>query len=74
VTVPAGTALPLELLTALSPETAQVETPVRARLRQAVVVDGDTALPAGAVLHGNVIEVDRAGTRAGTIAPRLQVH
>jgi hypothetical protein len=65
VTVPAGTALPLELLTALSSETAQVETPVRARLRQAVVVDGYTALPAGTVLHGNVTDVDRAGRVQG---------
>jgi hypothetical protein len=65
VTVPAGTALPLELLTAVSSETAQVETPVRARLRQAVVVDGYTALPAGAVLNGNVIDVERAGRVRG---------
>jgi len=65
VTVPAGTALPLELLTAVSSETAQVETPVRARLRQAVVIDDYTALPAGTVLHGNVTEVDRAGRVRG---------
>lgn len=65
VTVPAGTALPLELVTPVSSETATVEMPVRARLRQAVVVDGYTAIPAGAVLHGNVIEVDRAGRVQG---------
>ena len=65
VTVPAGTALPLELLTAVSSETATVEMPVRARLRQAVVVDNYTALPAGTVLHGNVTDVDRAGRVQG---------
>ena len=65
VTAPAGTALSLELQTALSSETAKVETPVRARLRQAVEVDGVTVLPAGAVLAGNVIEVDRAGRVQG---------
>src|SRR5687767_4023981 len=65
VEVPAGTALPLELLTAISSETAQVETPVRARLRQAVVVDDYTALPAGTILHGNVTDVDRAGRVRG---------
>lgn len=65
VTVPAGTALPLELLTAVSSETAQIETPVRARLRQAVVVNGYTALPAGAVLSGTVIDVARAGRVQG---------
>lgn len=65
VTVPAGTALPLELVTALSSETARVETPVRARLRQGIVVDGHTALPAGSVLTGEVIDVARAGRVRG---------
>jgi hypothetical protein len=63
--VPANTTLTLELLTAVSSETAQVETPVQARLRQAVVVDGYTAVPAGAVLSGNVIDVARAGRVQG---------
>jgi hypothetical protein len=65
VTLPAGTALPLELMTAVSSETAKVETPVRARLRQAVMVDGYTAVPAGAVLNGTVIDVARAGRVQG---------
>jgi hypothetical protein len=65
VTVPSGTTLPLELLTALSSETAQVETPVRARLRQSIDVDGRTALPAGTVLTGTVTEVARSGRVQG---------
>jgi hypothetical protein len=65
LTLPAGTALPLELLTALSSETAQVETAVRARLRQALSVDGRTVLPAGAILHGNVTDVERPGRVQG---------
>lgn len=65
VTVPAGTALPLELLTALSSETSQVETPVRARLRQAVTVDGYTAIPAGSVLTGTVTDVAESGRVQG---------
>jgi hypothetical protein len=65
VTVPANTSLPLELMTALSSETAQVETPVRARLRQAVTVDGVTAIPAGTVFVGDVAEVERAGRVSG---------
>ena len=65
VTVSAGTSLPLELLTALSSETAQIETPVRARLRQDVVVDGYTALPAGSILTGTVTDVDRPGRVQG---------
>ena len=65
VTAPANTALALDLMTALSSETAQVETPVRARLREPVVVDGYTVLPAGAMLNGNVIDVARAGRVQG---------
>ena len=52
-------------MTALSSETAQVETPVRARLRQALTIDGYTALPAGTVLTGTVTDVDRAGRVQG---------
>ena len=65
VTIPAGTTLPLELTTAVSTATAQVEMPVSARLRRAVTIDGTTALPAGTVLHGEVSEVERAGRVQG---------
>ena len=63
--IPAGTSLPLELTTALSSESAQVEAPVSARLRQAVTIDGYTALPAGSVLTGTVTDVERAGRVKG---------
>ena len=65
VTVPANTSLQLELTTAISSETATVEMPVTARLRQAVVVDGATAIPAGSTFHGEVTEVERAGRVRG---------
>jgi hypothetical protein len=65
VTIPVGTVLPLELTTAVSSATAEVETPVSARLRRAVIVDGTTALPAGSIVHGEVSEVDRAGRVQG---------
>jgi hypothetical protein len=65
VTIPSGTALPLELTTAVSSETAQVEMPVTARLRRAVMIDGETALPAGAVFNGEVSDVERAGRVKG---------
>lgn len=65
LTIPAGTALPIELETALSSETAAVETPVRARLKQAIVVDGVTALPAGAIVSGHVTTAERAGRVKG---------
>jgi hypothetical protein len=52
-------------MTALSSETATVETPVRARVRQAIDVDGDVAIPAGTVLTGSVIDVARPGRVQG---------
>ena len=65
LTIPAGTALPLELTTAVSTETASVEMPVSARLRRAVTVDGVTVFPAGATVNGEVSEVDRPGRVKG---------
>jgi len=65
ITLPAGTSVPLELMTALSSETATVETPVRARVRQDVDVDGYVAIPAGTVLTGSVIDVARPGRVQG---------
>lgn len=65
VTIPAGTALPLELLTPLSSDSAQVETPVRARVREAVIVNGYTAIPAGSTLTGSVTDVAESGRVKG---------
>jgi len=65
VSAAVGTALSLSLITPLSTETAKVETPVTARLRQPIVVDGFTVVPAGATLHGDVTEVERAGRVKG---------
>ena len=65
VIVPQGTAIPLELETPLSSETTQVEAPVRARVRQAVIVDGVVAIPTGATLSGMVTHVERAGRVQG---------
>ena len=65
VTIPVGTDLPLELTNAVSSETAQVETPVSARLRRDVVVNGETAISAGSIFDGEVVEVERAGRVQG---------
>jgi hypothetical protein len=65
VSAPAGSELRLELTTALSTETAEIETPVSARLKGPVVVDGVTVLPADAVFHGHVTEADRPGRVRG---------
>ena len=65
VTLPAGTALPLQMTSAISSESAQVETPVSARLSNAVVINGDTVIPAGSVLTGTVTDVERSGRVKG---------
>jgi hypothetical protein len=65
ITIPAGTALPLELTTSVSSETATVEMPVNARVRQDVTIDGTTVLPAGSVVRGEVVDVARAGRVQG---------
>ncbi|HYS26631.1 MAG TPA: hypothetical protein VEP46_13550 [Vicinamibacterales bacterium] len=65
VTIPAGTALPLEMTSTISSESAQVEAPVSARLRNALTISGDTAIPAGSVLRGTVTDVERAGRVQG---------
>lgn len=65
LTIPAGTALPLELTTALSTRTATVEAPVSARLANGVIIDGATVLPAGTVFTGEVIDVQRPGRVEG---------
>ena len=65
VTIPAGTALPLEMTTTISSASAQVEAPVTARLQNAITINGDTAIPAGTVLRGTVTDVERSGRVKG---------
>jgi outer membrane lipoprotein SlyB len=65
VTAPAGTELALEMTSALSSESAQVETPVSARLRNALIINGDTVIPADATVTGTVTDVERSGRVQG---------
>jgi hypothetical protein len=65
VTLPAGTALRLDLKSAVASDTSKVEDTVRATLRQAVVIDGQTVLPAGTELVGTVTDVARSGRVKG---------
>src|SRR5262245_10196262 len=65
VTIPAGTALPLEMTSTISSASAEVEAPASAKLRNAITVDGETAIPAGAILRGNVTDVERSGRVSG---------
>jgi hypothetical protein len=65
VTVPSGTAVAIELRTAVASDTSTVEQTVRGTLRRAVVVDGVEVLPAGAPVSGSVTAVERAGRVKG---------
>ena len=65
VTVASGTQIPLELLTSLSSETAEIETEVRGRTKQAITVGGETVIPAGATLTGSVTDVASSGKVKG---------
>jgi hypothetical protein len=65
VTIPAGTALPLQMTSTISSESAQVEAPVSAKLQNALLINGDTVIPAGSVLRGTVTDVERSGRVQG---------
>ena len=65
VTLPAGTTLRLDLKSSVASDTSKVEDTVRAALRQAVVVDGQTVLPTGTELVGTVTDVERSGRVKG---------
>lgn len=65
VTIPAGTALRLELKTAVASDTSTVEQPVSASLAEAVTIDGKVALPVGSELAGVVTEVEKSGRVRG---------
>jgi hypothetical protein len=65
VTLPAGTTLRLDLKSSVASDTSKVEDTVRAALRQSVVIDGETVLPAGTELVGTVTDVARSGRVKG---------
>ena len=55
--VPAGTALMVKLETTLATFSNKAGDPFQGRLTQAVVVDGKTVIPAGAMVEGRVTKV-----------------
>ena len=66
VTIPAGTALRIDLRTSVGSDTSRVEQRVTAALRAPVSVHGAQALPAGTRLLGRVTSVNAPfGSRAG---------
>ena len=63
--VPAGTALMVKLETTLATFSNKAGDPFQGRLTQAVVVDGKTVIPAGAMVEGRVTKVAEPRRIAG---------
>jgi hypothetical protein len=74
VTLPAGTPLRLTLASPVGSDTSQIEDVVRATIRQAVIVEGETVLPAGTEVIGAVAAVDRAGRVKGRARVAYRFH
>ena len=65
VTLPAGTVIPVTLDSYVATDTSRVESPVRAHVRRAIVVNGITVVPAGSRLVGHVTHAERGGRVKG---------
>jgi len=65
VTLPAGTVIPLVLDSYVASDTSRIESPVRAHVRRAIVINGVTVVPAGSALVGHVTRAERGGRVKG---------
>ena len=65
VTLPAGTTLRLDLASSIASDSSKVEDAVRATVRQALVIEGQTVVPMGAELAGVVTDVADSGRVKG---------
>jgi hypothetical protein len=72
VTIPSGTTLSLRLQTPVASDTSKAEDKVRAVLSKALVVDGTTAVPAGAEVVGSVLEANQSGRVKGRASVALR--
>jgi len=73
VTIPEGSALDVRLIDALNSETSQNGDAFRASLAHALVVDGQTVVPANADVEGRVVDVKSAGHFKGQSSLTLQL-
>jgi hypothetical protein len=65
VTIPAGTVLPVTLDSYVASDSSRIEDPVRAHLRRAIVIDGETLVPAGSAVNGYVTSAVRSARVKG---------
>lgn len=73
VTVPAGTQLTIRLDNALDSERNQVGDTFHGSLSNAIVLDGETVIPAGSDVLGRVADVKSAGRFAGNSVLTLEL-
>jgi hypothetical protein len=74
ITLPAGTPIAMVLETAVASDSSAVEDKVRAKLSKPIVIDGTTAVPAGADVTGSVVAVERAGRVKGRASLAIRFH
>lgn len=65
VTIPAGTALSVTVLSTVASNTSKVEDPVKGSIAKPVIVSGITALPTGTPIIGSVIDAKASGRVKG---------
>jgi hypothetical protein len=65
ITLPAGTALALEILTPIDTGTSEVGASVDARLTESVSIDGTEVLPSGTRVQGQISSLQAAGKVKG---------
>ena len=65
ITIPAGTVLPVTLDSYVASDSSHVEDPVRAHVRRAIVIDGETVVPAGSAVSGYVTNAVRSARVKG---------
>jgi hypothetical protein len=65
VTIPAGTSLHVKLTDTVASNTSKVEDAVRGQLAQAIVIDDQTVVPAGAGVRGSVFQAVQSGRVKG---------
>jgi len=65
IELPEGTALAVELQTAVASNSSDVEDPVEAIVAEPVVVNGETVIPAGSIARGQVSQAKASGKVQG---------
>lgn len=65
VVIPTGTILPLRLTSPVASDTSQVEDAVHAVLREDLILEDGSILPAGVEIVGRVIDAERSGRVRG---------